>query len=83
MLKNLFRRELLLAALLVPLLALAQTRTPVAGKDYRGVQPPQPTDNPAKIEVLEFFAYTCPHCMRLATRVWRAPSRVHTAAIRP
>lgn len=63
MIKNLFRRELLLAALLVPVLAVAQPRTPVAGKDYRPVQPPQPTDNPAKIEVLEFFAYTCPHCM--------------------
>jgi thiol:disulfide interchange protein DsbA len=63
MIKNLFRRELLLSALLVPVLAVAQPRTPVAGKDYRPVQPPQPTDNPAKIEVLEFFAYTCPHCM--------------------
>src|SRR3546814_4624875 len=24
--------------------------------------PAQPTNTPGKIEVLEFFAYTCPHC---------------------
>lgn len=29
---------------------------------YTPVQPPQPTDNPAKIEVIDFFYYTCPHC---------------------
>ncbi len=37
---------------------LAQT----AGKDYIPVSPPQPTDNPGKIEVVEFFSYGCPHC---------------------
>ncbi|PKO35164.1 MAG: twin-arginine translocation pathway signal protein [Betaproteobacteria bacterium HGW-Betaproteobacteria-7] len=38
--------------------AMAQT----AGKDYVPVSPVQPTENPAKIEVLEFFSYGCPHC---------------------
>lgn len=33
-----------------------------AGKDYTPIEPAQPTDNPAKIEVLEFFSYGCPHC---------------------
>lgn len=28
---------------------------------YVNVNPPQPTE-PGKIEVVEFFAYTCPHC---------------------
>jgi len=56
------RRSLILAALLAPALAAAQPAAPKAGKDYSLVQPAQPTDNPAKIEVLEFFAYTCPHC---------------------
>jgi len=28
---------------------------------FVNVNPPQPTE-PGKIEVLEFFAYTCPHC---------------------
>lgn len=44
------------AALSLP--AFAQT----AGKDYTPVNPPQPTDDPAKIEVIEFFSYGCPHC---------------------
>lgn len=32
------------------------------GVDYDLVSPPQPTADPAKIEVLEFFWYGCPHC---------------------
>jgi protein dithiol oxidoreductase (disulfide-forming) len=32
------------------------------GTDYTLIQPAQPTENPAKIEVLEFFSYGCPHC---------------------
>lgn len=46
------------AALAISLPAVAQT----AGKDYAPINPPQATDNPAKIEVLEFFSYGCPHC---------------------
>lgn len=38
--------------------AAAQT----AGKDYTPINPPQPTEDPAKIEVIEFFSYGCPHC---------------------
>lgn len=48
----------LAAALAISVPALAQT----AGKDYTPVSPAQPTDDPAKIEVLEFFSYGCPHC---------------------
>ncbi len=29
---------------------------------YEAVSPPQATANPAKIEVIEFFWYGCPHC---------------------
>lgn len=57
---SLLRRSLIVAALLVPALAIAQ---PKPGKDFTELKTAQPTDNPAKIEVLEFFAYTCPHCM--------------------
>jgi protein dithiol oxidoreductase (disulfide-forming) len=32
-----------------------------APEKFVNVNPPQPTE-PGKIEVLEFFAYTCPHC---------------------
>jgi thiol:disulfide interchange protein DsbA len=41
----------------------AAAQTPQAGTDYTTYAPPQPTDAPAgKIEVTEFFFYTCPHC---------------------
>jgi thiol:disulfide interchange protein DsbA len=42
--------------------AQAQTQAPVADRDYRVVSPAQPTDTGAKIEVIEFFWYACPHC---------------------
>ena len=34
------------------------------GKGYELVQPAQPTQDPGKIEVIEFFWYGCPHCYR-------------------
>lgn len=40
--------------------ALAQA--PQLGVDYTVYDTPQPTDAPGKIEVTEFFAYTCSHC---------------------
>ena len=46
------------AALTVAMPAMAQT----AGKDYTPIVPVQQTDDAAKIEVLEFFSYGCPHC---------------------
>lgn len=33
------------------------------GTDYELISPPQPTSDPSKIEVLEFFWYGCPHCL--------------------
>jgi thiol:disulfide interchange protein DsbA len=32
------------------------------GTDYDLVNPPQPTADPSKVEVMEFFWYGCPHC---------------------
>ena len=40
----------------------ARAQAPVEGRDYTLIQPPQPPANAAKIEVLEFFTYACPHC---------------------
>ena len=37
----------------------------VAGRDYRVISPPQPTESGKKVEVLEFFWYGCPHCNAL------------------
>ena len=45
------------AALTVTSPSFAQT-----AKDYTLITPAQSTDEPAKIEVLEFFSYGCPHC---------------------
>jgi thiol:disulfide interchange protein DsbA len=42
--------------------ALAQRR-PQEGKDYRALESRAPVEAPAgKIEVVEFFWYSCPHC---------------------
>jgi thiol:disulfide interchange protein DsbA len=46
---------------------------PDAGKDYTPISPAQPTDDPAKVEVLEFFSYGCPHCA-ISIR-WCMPGR--------
>lgn len=53
-----FVRTLLAAAAVAFVLpACAQSTSGVTP-----VSPPQPTDNPAKIEVIEFFSFGCPHC---------------------
>jgi thiol:disulfide interchange protein DsbA len=38
---------------------------PVAGKDYKLLNPAQPTSGAGKVEVLEFFSYGCSHCRDL------------------
>lgn len=57
------------AALLASGAAAAQL---VRGKDYQLVEPPQPTQSGAKIELIEFFWYGCPHCnaMQPSLRGW-------------
>ncbi|CAK0761605.1 Thiol:disulfide interchange protein [Gammaproteobacteria bacterium] len=35
------------------------------GVDYQVLPQPQATENPAQVEVLEFFWYGCPHCFQL------------------
>lgn len=36
-----------------------------AGKDYRVLPKPQPVADPGKVEVVEFFSYSCIHCLNL------------------
>ncbi|GAB6067285.1 thiol:disulfide interchange protein DsbA [Methylothermus subterraneus] len=36
----------------------------VAAQEYVELNPPRPTADPTKIEVIEFFWYGCPHCFR-------------------
>ena len=58
------RRDLLCAGALAPLSTYSFAAPAYkAGKEYLTVHPMAPT--PAdKIEVVEFFAYTCPHCLQ-------------------
>jgi thiol:disulfide interchange protein DsbA len=51
--------SLLLALCLSP---LAQAQQPVADKEYKLINPPQPNTTGKKVEVIEFFSYACPHC---------------------
>jgi len=62
------RRHLVAAIALLPVAAYAQGKggAPVETRDFRPVSPPQPTEG-KRIEVLEFFQYTCPHCFRFNT----------------
>ena len=61
------RRLLLIASAATaaaPLLAHAQAapRVPQDVKDYVTLKTPVPVESGGKIEVLEFFQYSCPHC---------------------
>ena len=61
------RRSLLIVSVATatpPLLARAQpaARAPQELKDFTVLKTPVPVESGAKIEVLEFFQYSCPHC---------------------
>src|SRR2546430_5579026 len=51
----------------------------VEGTDYRKIEPPQPTDSPGKIEVIEFFSYMCPHCKEFYPLVDRKSTRLNSS----
>ncbi len=40
-----------------------------AESGYESISPAQPTQNPEKIEVIEFFWYGCPHCYSLEPHI--------------
>ncbi|MEJ6005829.1 thiol:disulfide interchange protein DsbA/DsbL [Paucibacter sp. AS339] len=56
-----------MAAAGLPTLSLAQgaPATPVEGTQYLRLAQPLPASGSNKIEVFEFFLYTCPHCYAL------------------
>ncbi len=60
------------SGLVLGLAALAMS--PVQAAPYDTLDPVQPSDSPGKVEVLEFFAYSCPHCKAIEPLVekWRA-----------
>jgi thiol:disulfide interchange protein DsbA len=59
-----------IATLLLGVLALgsaaAHAAAPVEGKDYTRIELAQPTTDPKKVVVTEFFSYQCPHCYSFA-----------------
>lgn len=72
------------SALTLPLAtpAFAQARQFKEGKDYVKLGKPVPTEAPAgKVEVIEFFWYSCPHCNAFepALEAWikAAPKDLH------
>ena len=59
-------RFALLAASLAVSTAFASPTDPKAGVEYVNLAQPQPTQAAGKkVEVIEFFMYTCPHCNTL------------------
>lgn len=59
------------SGLLMGLASLALS--PAHAAPFDTLDPIQPSDTPGKVEVLEFFAYTCPHCAKIEPLVvkWR------------
>jgi thiol:disulfide interchange protein DsbA len=52
-----------LGGIALPTLAQAQAKAFKDGEDYLTLDKPAPTEAPAgKVEVVEFFWYSCPHC---------------------
>lgn len=63
-------KHMLAAASLVALAAMASSahaspQAPASGTDYRTLEKPQTTDTAGRVEVTEFFWYSCPHCSSL------------------
>lgn len=59
---NLFAKFFAVVVLLFATQAQAEV---VAGRDYKLLNPAQPTSSGSKVEVLEFFFYGCSHCYHL------------------
>jgi len=74
------RRSFIAAAIALSAVFALPVAAQTAGKDYTLLNPAQPTDEPLKIEVTEFFSYGCPHCSDfhpiLAAWVARLPADV-------
>ncbi len=76
----LFRALVVLMALSPLACSAAEAPKYKLGEHYLRVRADQPTANPAKIEVMEVFAYSCPHCFQfepvLAKWLKNAPADV-------
>jgi thiol:disulfide interchange protein DsbA len=57
-----FRILAAFAILMAAVTAQASTTAPQNGIDYKTLETPQNTESGKKVEVTEFFWYSCPHC---------------------
>lgn len=68
-------KQLILRTAAIASLGLGLAFVPAAqaqnGSSYITIEPAQPSDTAGKVEVLEFFAYTCPHCATMEPMVAR------------
>jgi protein dithiol oxidoreductase (disulfide-forming) len=70
MMSNQIKSLLIVAALAVSATFATSTHAQPAGnRDVVKLSQPQPVENDGKIEVLEFFAYGCPHCAALEPKL--------------
>jgi thiol:disulfide interchange protein DsbA len=46
----------------VAMAANASPASPISGTDFKVLEKAQPADSGKKVEVIEFFWYSCPHC---------------------
>jgi protein dithiol oxidoreductase (disulfide-forming) len=78
-------RTLLVLLVLSPL-ACSAAEAPKfdLGTHYKAVRQPQPPADPTKIEVMEVFAYSCPHCFQLEPHIekWLAKKPADVAFVR-
>lgn len=65
---------LLGALAMAPVSTVLAQPQPDEGIDYKVLREPLPTSSPGKVEVLEFFWYSCPHCYHLEPHLakWKA-----------
>lgn len=77
MLKNIIK------ALLISLFVFTSVSY-AAGKGYKDLTSVQPTQDPAKVEVIEFFWYGCPHCYQFEPELekWHASMPANVTFIR-
>lgn len=68
-LKNLLLRTFAFIAIGSGILFVPAAQAQADKGQYVTVDPAQPSDTTGKIEVLEFFAYTCPHCSAIEPMV--------------
>src|SRR5690606_4871942 len=69
LLKPLFLRTLAIASLGASLAFAPLGHAHAADSTHVKIEPAQPSDTAGKVEVLEFFAYTCPHCATMQPMV--------------